>query len=1259
MKKILRQKRSIVLAFLLVVAMVTVAGVGMSQNRAKAAGFDTVDGIVWNFNIEDGKAMGLYAPYDIETNSITIPTEVTYKGVTYPVVSVGNKTTMGSSVFLGELMDNTTVSFAKKDGSSSVTTINPYAFYQCDKIVSVDVPDSVTEIGEYAFYRCTEMTSVGDISNVATIGNSAFEGCISLKNVTIDKVTQFGAKMFDKCTSLYLTITNPNMDLSEQNFKPSRLISYANSTTREYYEKNYTDDTNGDNWRSLDGTKKSDGTTYPKSFKVSVKTDADITISSGLYEDYYYGLAGGKVNTLAAAKKDHYDLTGYFSGTEDNAECYYTYDKNNNEMKVKKSTFPADYADSVLELTAKFTPKVYDITYDLNGGNWKSSVSLDLKKTDKEQYTYAVGKTLCTDIERTGYLFKGWYAASDSEQIAKVTDITDTEYGAKDYVAKWMPIHYTIRFDKNTTNAIDMDDQNATYNTTTVLTKNTYTKNGYSFTGWNTKADGSGTAYADEADVTNISFTDGEVITLYAQWKADTNTKYYIEYKYEGLLSEGIDAKEYKMQLSGTSDETVTASVKQFAKDGFTTPQDQTLRIKADGTAVASFVFKRKQYTITTQEKGTSRWDVPQKAYYEQTVTASYRVHPGYSAAGIESDDIKLTDGTDTQVKFKMPANDVTLKANVTLLKYTISYELNGGKNSGNAPTEYTYGDTINLPDASTMSLPGFRFAGWYTKEYFEGEPVTQITPDTIGNKTFWACWDVSSYKVTLDPNGGTIINNNVIEYKYYTHVILPTEDDIIRDGYSFIGWWDGIRFVDEIGQTEYGDKRFTALWRNNAAIQTQLIDTGSVMADTQNAVSLEQGMDAQNTGYYYTTISANAQKVYATLYKNYVFVPSERRFRNTERMTLATTQELTKKDLYDAQMAFVYDHPEIFWVMGFQISIKTTDTGLNYYVFVPDKAYSEEKYNSDAESYYGYLTMAVKDIGIDPNDSTYTKLLKIHNYVTTEFFYDNYGYTLNEQTANDTRSVGRMLSMRKGCCVGYAKLTKVLCDYYKIPCVLVTGSSHMWNEVQVDGKWYGLDTTWDSSAKRGSTVKYDYFLKGADTFSDTNHIVINAMFAKSNGTPVTEYACLLAPAMESQEYQQASSATKNTYKKPVSNAKKVSDTKIVSHVKYKITDHTRKTAAVIGVTSKKVKSITIAKTIKINNKTYKVTAIRKNAFKGCKSLKKVTIKAAGIKSIGRNAFAGIDKKAKFTVPKKQYKAYKKLLSKKAVGYKKSIRIIR
>ncbi len=69
------------------------------------------------------------------------------------------------------------------------------------------------------------------------------------------------------------------------------------------------------------------------------------------------------------------------------------------------------------------------------------------------------------------------------------------------------------------------------------------------------------------------------------------------------------------------------------------------------------------------------------------------------------------------------------------------------------------------------------------------------------------------------------------------------------------------------------------------------------------------------------------------------------------------------------------------------------------------------------------------------------------------------------------------------------------------------------------------------------------------------------------------------------------------------------------------------------------------------------VEKIGKNAFKGCKKLKAITINSSELESVGKNAFKGIYKKAKIKVPKKKLSAYKKLLKNKGQG--KKVRIVK
>lgn len=77
-----------------------------------------------------------------------------------------------------------------------------------------------------------------------------------------------------------------------------------------------------------------------------------------------------------------------------------------------------------------------------------------------------------------------------------------------------------------------------------------------------------------------------------------------------------------------------------------------------------------------------------------------------------------------------------------------------------------------------------------------------------------------------------------------------------------------------------------------------------------------------------------------------------------------------------------------------------------------------------------------------------------------------------------------------------------------------------------------------------------------------------------------------------------------------------------------------------------KFTSCKITDTVKIGGKTFKVTAIGDNAFKGYKKLKTITIESKNIKSVGKDAVKNIHKKATITVPKNKVKEYKKLFNK-------------
>ena len=97
-------------------------------------------------------------------------------------------------------------------------------------------------------------------------------------------------------------------------------------------------------------------------------------------------------------------------------------------------------------------------------------------------------------------------------------------------------------------------------------------------------------------------------------------------------------------------------------------------------------------------------------------------------------------------------------------------------------------------------------------------------------------------------------------------------------------------------------------------------------------------------------------------------------------------------------------------------------------------------------------------------------------------------------------------------------------------------------------------------------------------------------------------------------------------------------------NVKYKVSKikGEKGELAVVGVKSKKSKTVTIANKIRRNGILFVVTSIQKDAFKGCKKVRTLNIKSTNIKSIAKKAFRGLAPKVKIKVPKSKAKAYKK-----------------
>lgn len=101
-------------------------------------------------------------------------------------VADGNTKYHSSGNCLIETASNTLVLGCKTSvipSDGSVTSIGEGAFFCCDELTSVTIPDGVTRIGNYAFAGCIELTSVTIPNSVTSIDNDAFFGCSRLKSI--------------------------------------------------------------------------------------------------------------------------------------------------------------------------------------------------------------------------------------------------------------------------------------------------------------------------------------------------------------------------------------------------------------------------------------------------------------------------------------------------------------------------------------------------------------------------------------------------------------------------------------------------------------------------------------------------------------------------------------------------------------------------------------------------------------------------------------------------------------------------------------------------------------------------------------------------------------------------------------------------------------------------------------------------------------------------------------------------------------------
>jgi len=360
------------------------------------------------------------------------------------------------------------------------------------------------------------------------------------------------------------------------------------------------------------------------------------------------------------------------------------------------------------------------------------------------------------------------------------------------------------------------------YDSTVTVLGNTgsMVKTGYTFAGWNTSADGTGTSYTAAS-----SFNITSDIILYAKWTPILSNYTVI---YNGNTNTGgtapVDTSSpyspsATVTVLGNSGSPVLAKTGyQFA--GWNTAADgsgtsyvggNTFTINANTTLYANWIIggARLVYTANGAAGGIGTAPSSSGTYYTafstQPIvgnTGPFTNTNGYTFGGWNTS----ADGSGTSYpagsNVTMPGSGtVTLYAQWInpATTYTLTYNAGTG-GSGTAPaspTLYSSNDTATILGNTgpyTNSDPTKIFYGWNTVA--DGSGTSYQAGSTItmnGDKTLYAQWvsNTSPYTVTYDANGATSGSVPAAPTSYPTGVQVPIlgQGSLTKPGYTFLGW--------------------------------------------------------------------------------------------------------------------------------------------------------------------------------------------------------------------------------------------------------------------------------------------------------------------------------------------------------------------------------------------------------------------------------------------------------------------------------------
>ncbi len=431
--------------------------------------------------------------------------------------------------------------------------------------------------------------------------------------------------------------------------------------------------------------------------------------------------------------------------------------------------------DNDVKLYAQWTINSYVLSFDLNGAPGTNPESQTVE--------YNALGTSPETVSYTGYTFIEWNTTADGTGSA--WDFATNKMPANDVTlyAKWEKNPYQLSFDLNGAPGTNPADQ-------TVLFEELGTdpgevlNPGYTFNGWNTSPDGTGSAW----DFATSTMPANDV-TLYAQWSINS---YVLSFDLNGAPGVAPASQTVEYNALGTSPETVSYTGYTFVEwnttaDGTGTVWDfATNKMPANDVTLYA-KWAKNPYQLNFELNGAPGTNpVSQTVEFEALGTNPETVsYTGYTFIEWNT----MADGTGSAWDFatnKMPANDVTLYAKWEKNPYQLSFDLNGAPGTNPADQTVLFEDLATDPGA--VSNPGYTFNGWNTSPDGTGTTWDFTTSTMPANDVIlYAQWTVNSYVLSFDLNGapGVAPASQTLDFD-----TLGTEAETVTyAGHEFISW--------------------------------------------------------------------------------------------------------------------------------------------------------------------------------------------------------------------------------------------------------------------------------------------------------------------------------------------------------------------------------------------------------------------------------------------------------------------------------------